>query len=140
MKKARALHTRGIVRLTFDWLSQSSLHRCGKCAYKSPRRYDVAQHRLRCANYQHHRSGFGYITKKEMGIRVGPVKRPVPLNFLANQYRGGRKPLAKYVCSVCNGLEFQTLKQQTNHMKKHKKGRVGRLIQVVPDEVESEIS
>jgi hypothetical protein len=82
---------------------------------------------------------FGHLKKNEMALRVGSVKRPIPLNFLAKQYRGGRKPLEKYVCAICNGLEFPTLKQKTNHMRKHKKGRVGRVVQVVPEEVDDEI-
>jgi len=140
MEKARAARTRGRVLRTFDWQPQTPVHRCGRCAYKSPRRYDVAQHRFRCLHYQHALSKFAHLSRKEMGLRVGPVKRPIPLNFLAKQYRGGRKPLEKYVCAICNGLEFSTLKQKTNHMRRHKKGRVGRVLKVTHEEVESEIA
>ena len=122
MEKARAARTRGRVLRTFDWQPQTPVHRCGRCAYKSPRRYDVAQHRFRCLHYQH------------------ALSRLIPLNFLAKQYRGGRKPLEKYVCAICNGLEFSTLKQKTNHMRRHKKGRVGRVLKVTHEEVESEIA
>jgi len=117
-----AARTRSKVVKTFDWLDQPSMHRCGKCTYKSSRRCDVVKHRLKCIYYQHHRSKFGHITRKEMTLGIGPVKKPIPLNFLANQYRGGRKPLENYVCAICDGLEFSSTKEKNNHMRKHKKG------------------